>query len=197
MEIPIDCNDYNLPDIFINELYQLLKGVSDTCHRNDIKYWIDGGTLLGCVREKNQIPYDCDVDLGMFQKDYDELKKYYSYFEKKYDFYIREEIPGFLKIFSKKCKMVQGEIRMSPCIDILVYENFNGIIAIKDKATRHMYSKYRFLENNLLPLQRTYIYKDLKLYGALNPYPYLDRCYGEWKKRIHDLKIVYKNKNET
>ena len=98
MEIPIDCNDYNLPDIFINELYQLLKGVSDTCHRNDIKYWIDGGTLLGCVREKNQIPYDCDVDLGMFQKDYDELKKYYSYFEKKYDFHIREESIGFLKI---------------------------------------------------------------------------------------------------
>ena len=135
----------------------------------------------------------------MFQKDYDELKKYYSYFEKKYDYHLQEADVGFLKIFSKNGDLISNDKSkvMPPCIDILVYENFNGIIAIKDRATRHMYSKYRFLEKNLLPLQRTYIYKDLNLYGALNPYPYLERCYGEWKKRFHDLKIVYKSKNET
>jgi phosphorylcholine metabolism protein LicD len=197
MEIPKDCNDYDLPETFINELYLLLKRVSDTCHRNNIQYWIDGGTLLGCVREQNQISYDYYVDLGMFQTDYDELKKYSSYFGKKYNYHIIES-PGFLKIFSKATgiyhKISETDIvYISPCIDILVYENFNGIVAIKDRATRHMYSKYRFLENDLLPLQRTYIYKDLNLYGAVNPYSYLDRCYGEWKKRIHDLKILYKN----
>ena len=194
MEIPKDCNDYDLPEMFIDELYLLLKRVSDTCHRNNIQYWIDGGTLLGSVREQNQISYDYDVDLGIFQKDYDELKKYYSYFEKKYDYHIKEVDVGFLKIFSKQGSLVKDDTHISPCLDILVYENFNGIVAIKDRATRHMYSKYRFLEKDLLPLQRIYIYKDLNLYGALNPYPYLDRCYGEWKKRIHDLNVVYKNK---
>ena len=194
MEIPKDCNDYDLPEMFIDELYLLLKRVSDTCHRNNIQYWIDGGTLLGSVREQNQISYDYDVDLGIFQKDYDELKKYYSYFEKKYDYHIQEVDVGFLKIFSKQGSLVKDDTHFSPCLDILVYENFNGIVAIKDRATRHMYSKYRFLEKDLLPLQRTYIYKDLNLYGALNPYPYLDRCYGEWKKRIHDLNVVYNNK---
>ena len=39
-----------------------------------------------------------------------------------------------------------------------VYHNFNGIIAIKDRLTRHMYSKFRFLENNLFPLKKDYIY---------------------------------------
>jgi phosphorylcholine metabolism protein LicD len=190
MEIAKDCNDYNLPEMFINELYLLLKRVSDTCHRNNIQYWIDGGTLLGCVREQNQIPYDYDVDLAMFQKDYDEFKKYSSYFGKKYNYHIIES-QGFLKIFSRENevhrKVSENDIvSIFPCIDILVYENFNGIVAIKDRPTRHIYSKFIYLENDLLPLKKTYIYKDLNLYGAKNPYSYLDRCYGDWKKRIHE-----------
>lgn len=199
MEIPKDCNDYNLPDMYINELYLLLKRVSDTCHRNDIKYWIDGGTLLGSIREKNQIPYDNDVDLGMFQEDYDKFKKYYSYFEKKYNYYIAEVSPGFLKILSRVCGLQHTDDEkdiISPCLDIVVYHNFNGIVAIKDRNTRHQYSKYRFLENNLQPLQRIYIYRDLNLYGPINPYPYLERCYGDWRKRVHDLKGLIPIKNE-
>ena len=42
-----------------------------------------------------------------------------------------------------------------------------------------------------------YIYRDLLLYGANNPIPYLERCYDDWKKRIHDMKILYKNEIES
>ncbi len=66
MEISIDCKMYDLPELFINELYLLVKRVTEVCEKQKINYFIDGGTLLGCVREQNQIPYDYDVDFGMF-----------------------------------------------------------------------------------------------------------------------------------
>jgi phosphorylcholine metabolism protein LicD len=199
MEIPENCNDYNLPDMFINELYLLLKRTTDLCHENNINYWIDGGTLLGCVREKNQIPYDNDVDLGMLQDDYTKfIKICVPILRKEFNYFCEEQAgPGFLKILSAVCGLQNTDDEnniVSPCLDIIVYHNFNGIIAIKERYIRHYYSKFRFLENNLFPLKREYIYKDLKLYGAINPYPYLERCYGDWNKRIYELKEYEINK---
>lgn len=197
MEISIDCKIYDLPELFRNELYLLVKRVTEICESHQINYFIDGGTLLGCVREQNQIPYDYDVDFGMFQEDYDKLKKHYSFFEKEYDYHLKEADVGFLKIISKQTCLTRDTTYCFPTLDILVYKNFNGIIAIKDRETRHLYSKYRFLESNLLPLKKEYIYRDLVLYGANNPIPYLERCYDDWKKRIHDMKVLYKNEIES
>ena len=192
MEIPKDCNDYNLPEMYLNELYLLLKRTTDLCHEHNIQYWIDGGTLLGCVRERGQIPYDNDTDLGMLQDDYTKFRNICEpILKREFNYFIKESNVGFLKILSAVCGLQLTEDEnniVSPCLDIIVYHNFNGIIAIKDRLTRHMYSKFRFLENNLFPLKKDYIYFDLLLYGAVNPFPYLERCYGDWSKRIYELK---------
>jgi hypothetical protein len=37
-----------------------------------IKYWLEFGTLLGAVREKDFIAHDLDIDLGCFLEDYHE-----------------------------------------------------------------------------------------------------------------------------
>ena len=190
MEVKGD--EMNLPEMYLNELYLLLKRTTDLCHKHNIQYWIDGGTLLGCVREKRQIPYDNDTDLGMIQEDYDKFRNICEpILKKEFNYFIKEIHTGFLKILSRVCGLQHTENEndiVSPCLDIIVYHNFNGIISIKDRATRHMYSKFRFLENNLFPLKKEYIYSDLVLYGAINPYPYLERCYGDWTKRIYELK---------
>jgi phosphorylcholine metabolism protein LicD len=192
MEIPKDCNDYNLPEMYLNELYLLLKRTTDLCHEHNIQYWIDGGTLLGCVREKGQIPYDNDTDLGMLQDDYTKFRNICEpILKREFNYFIKESNVGFLKILSAVCGLQHTEDEnniVSPCLDIIVYHNFNGIIAIKDRLTRHMYSKFRFLENNLFPLKKDYIYFDLVLHGSANPFPYLERCYGDWSKRIYELK---------
>ena len=53
----------------IKKLYQMLYDIDKILLKNNIKYYIDGGTLLGAVRHKGIIPWDDDGDLCIFKKD--------------------------------------------------------------------------------------------------------------------------------
>lgn len=49
---------------------ELLSYVDEICLKNDLRYWVCGGTLLGTIRHKGFIPWDDDVDIFLPWQDY-------------------------------------------------------------------------------------------------------------------------------
>lgn len=48
----------------------ILLAIDEVCKKNNLTYFIDGGTLLGAIRHGGFIPWDDDVDLGLPHDDY-------------------------------------------------------------------------------------------------------------------------------
>lgn len=84
----------------IDLLFQLDK----ICKKHNLKYFADGGTLLGVIRHQGYIPWDDDIDVCMTRSDYEKLCKVAPK-ELKYPYFFQNERtdPGCVFGFSKIC----------------------------------------------------------------------------------------------
>lgn len=93
---------------------KLLSEFDTLCKENDIKYWINFGTLIGAIRHQGFIPWDDDTDLGIMRDDLEKLcdivrndKRYkitiiydrYVHCRQVRFLYNEENIPCFLDLF--------------------------------------------------------------------------------------------------
>ncbi len=52
---------------------EILKEFHEVCEKNNLDYFMCGGSAIGIVRHGGFIPWDDDIDVGMSRKDYDKF----------------------------------------------------------------------------------------------------------------------------
>ena len=132
----------------------ILNVVDDFCKKNDIKYWIDCGTLLGAVRHKGYIPWDDDIDIGMLRDDYEKFMKLFNQQNDRYHFSSIEMDNNFLypmgKVLDTNTILYEPDkkngLKLSVNIDVFVYDNApdNEDECNKMFKKRDLYSRLRY-----------------------------------------------------
>ena len=46
------------------------RAIKDFCTKNNIQYYLSGGTMLGAIRHNGFIPWDDDIDISMTRDNY-------------------------------------------------------------------------------------------------------------------------------
>lgn len=192
-----DVSNVTLPKEYLDGLKETFRTVVDFLNEHNIEYFIDGGTLLGCVRDGGQIPWDDDIDIGMTPSNYNKFRSLAVQFSKN-RFQITES-GNVIKIinpniaFIRNIKVEDDEniIDTEPryaCIDIFEYILVKKHYVISHPKNRILFKGAEYHKDDLYPLKE-YQYENIKVKGANNPENYLNNYYGEWKKRcIHIYK---------
>lgn len=55
-------------------LYEMLAEIDKACKKEHVPYMLGGGTLLGAVRNGKFIPWDDDIDLAVWSRDYPAMR---------------------------------------------------------------------------------------------------------------------------
>ena len=126
---------------------EIAKEIKRVCDENDIRYFLDSGTLLGAVRHKGFIPWDDDFDIGMMREDYDRfckiapLKLDSKYFLQTWENDEQFAIP-FAKVRKKNTVYLENKASASLqngfYVDIFPYDNAPDSINEKNQLMKKL-----------------------------------------------------------
>lgn len=163
---------------------KMLKDVTDLLDINNIEYWLEGGTLLGVIRENRLLPWDNDLDISIKEKDANKLihvvKKLnyrvrFREFEKD-DAPFKKGIKRLIKISNKKFIFFKGEVTLDIFIKFEKENEFFWQVGTKKKSVpAYFYKeliKYNFNSKEYLVPQ---LYEE-----------YLTHRYGDWKTPVKE-----------
>ena len=153
-------------DITLDELrniqLDILDKIDEYCRKNNLRYSLGGGTLLGAVRHKGYIPWDDDIDIMLPRPDYDKfIREFGSLYEHlKVQNYLNDEacyIP-FSKVFDNRTTLIEPGMINGIYVDVFPIEGLpkeedidaylakqDKLLNIVTKTTRY----YRFKKGKL------------------------------------------------
>lgn len=180
----------------IKELYQMMYDIHQIMMFYNIKYWAEGGTLLGAVRNKGIIPWDKDIDIGINTKDIPKLLKIKNILYK-CGYSICKVWFGYKIFYTKKPHLTVKEKKLCysyPFIDIYTYRRFSdGYYRLSIKKARDMRPEKIWTDENLYPLC-LYDFGSYYILGAKNPDNYLKNNFGSYWKTTITIYDIFTNK---
>ena len=129
----------------------LLKELAYVCEKNNFKYILDAGTLLGAIRHTGFIPWDDDIDILMFREDYEKIVSAFKNTTKNSDIYAeyhRDKDTNsqyFIKIKHKKCPFLG--------VDIFPLDSYGKHLSLKEQliATNKICKILKHLKKEIDP----------------------------------------------
>lgn len=191
----MDFSKYELPIQNKAVLLAMMEKIHDAFNKNNIKYFVDGGSLLGAVRDGGIIPYDDDIDIGVLDRDFERVIPLLDIVFKAgltiphATSNIDDPMKAFTERTSKDMIKVAvsgmwmknnetGQIYGTPTIDIFKYTRAGDIIKLANIKDRRRFPNCYYLKNELYPLKE-YKFNHITVLGANNPLGYLYRYYGK------------------
>ena len=169
----------DIPETHRTMLYKLLKDVTDILDSNSIPYFIDGGTMLGAMREKALIPWDDDIDLGMIPPNYNKMLKIQDQFTKA-GYSIQNDGIIFKVFIPLLWVHYNNKIIGTPTLDIFKYSLHGRHYVLADLQLRKRWPWAKHQTRDLFPLRKV-SFGELQVSCVNNPLPYLDGTYPGWK----------------
>ena len=138
----------------IKELeFNLLKLFHSFCLKNNIKYFLSNGTLLGAVKYRAFIPWDDDVDVLVPRDDYNRLISLFNDNER-YKLFAFEKNLSYRFPFAKLCDMttykeefnIDNGVVLGIDIDIFPLDSWTSDMKKAKREARLINKKMHFLE---------------------------------------------------
>lgn len=189
------------------EQTMILKKVAEFCDKENIKYYLAGGSMLGAIRHKGFIPWDDDIDIVMPRPDYE---KFYKIVEEN-NYYIDDDLElrsfrfnnlffPFGKVVNKKLKMethyYDNEFDSYLWIDIFPLDG----LPENNLKNKLIYKRVRFWRKILLMVEvkNDVIEKESKHKFLILPKKFLKKIFGtekSLKKIINKMDKISKTYN--
>jgi phosphorylcholine metabolism protein LicD len=161
---------------------RMITNIVKILEKNNIRYWIDMGTLLGIIRDGDLIPWDHDVDIAIDGADAEKLLNITQNFSPRYR--IRStydhtgRLPGKLRSFrikplTEKLSLLYGKKELH--LDIYIkYKLKNAYYWIDSFTLKKVASKYYDTLDTI-----TWNNRSFKI--PSNVEDYLSARYGDWR----------------
>ncbi len=163
---------------------EMLTNITNLLDENHIDYWLEGGTLLGIIRENRLLPWDNDIDLSIKEEEFNKVAEIinksnyrirYREFEKDDSPFVKG-VTRQIKIRNYKYKFFRGDVVLEIFVKFRKDEQYFWQVGPKKKSVpAYFYDKLaKFSFNSkeyLVPAQ----YKE-----------YLTFRYGDWETPVKE-----------
>ena len=170
-----------IPKRKAQQLYKIMYDFDNFCVKNNLQYWVEGGTLMGALRHGGIIPWDDDIDVQMLMEDYlklanmgDELKKH------QLEIHYEKDYGNLMKIsYVNKKPLGKNKSWSFPFIDVfsMSLSRDKKYYQYSNKIWREL-SGSKIKVSDVFPLKRVK-FCGTKVYAPKNGVNYLKENYGK------------------